>query len=96
MLVEVDQRALLLLLGRWGRHATGHGNGLWVESRPSGVGVNHGIPLGCIHVGLPAARHSCDGKREVKKEVLLHTTVCTEGERYLLAYSNGMQMLVDG
>lgn len=64
MLVEVDQRALWLLLG-WGwRHATGSGDGLGVEDGLAGVDVG-GVSCICIVVvvGLPAARHGCCKER---------------------------------
>lgn len=68
VLVEVDVRTFLLLLRWWRRHATSHSDSLWIERRPGGVGVNHRIPRRCVHMGLPAACHCCDGEREVTKE----------------------------
>ena len=61
MLVEVDERTLLLLLRRWRRHATRHRNSSGIELRLGRVGIDHRVPL--ISIGLPAARHGCKGAR---------------------------------
>jgi hypothetical protein len=72
VLIEVNQRTLLLLPGRRWWYATRHGDGLGVEMVLGGI--HHRFPLGVVEVGLPAARHVCE-EVNVRIEGLLHTTV---------------------
>jgi hypothetical protein len=52
MLVEVDERTVLLLLGRRRWQATGHRYGLWVKGRLVGRRI--------VKVGLEPANHCRD------------------------------------